>query len=100
MSLNKLVGFQVGLSDGSTEATTFSITDMDHVGNQREREIYGITSSHQMQFNMEFSIYSIQFEAWRQAMCIQELHKTIKQHVIHFGYPTMHLVSLISVSLR
>jgi len=42
----------------------------------------------------------IEFEAWWETIGIQALRKTIEQHVIHFGYPTMHLVSHISESIR
>jgi len=40
------------------------------------------------------------FEAWWHAIGVLELWKTIKQHVIHFGYPKMHLRSHISESLQ
>jgi len=100
MSTDKCVEFQVCLSDAETEATTWSLADIDRIVSQLESEIYGITSNEQMQFNQELSIRLIKFEAWWQAICVQELRKTIQQRVIHFGYPKMHLVSHISESIR
>jgi len=100
MTTDKRVQFQVCLFDAEIEATTWSIADMDRVVNQLEREIYGITSKDQMRFTKEFSIRLVEFEAWWQAISIQELRKTIEQRVIHFGYPKMHLVSHISESIR
>ena len=73
---------------------------MEHITNQLEREINGITSNEQNQFKKEFSIRVTEFEAWWETIDIQALQKTIKQHVIHFGYPKMHLVSHISESIR
>jgi hypothetical protein len=52
-----------------------------------------------MQFKKEFSIRLVEFEAWWQAIGIQELQKTIEQCVIQFGYPKMHLVSHIAESI-
>jgi hypothetical protein len=100
MTADKRVQFQVCLSDAEIEATTWSIADADRVVNQLEREIYGITSKDQMRFTKEFSIRLVEFEAWWQAIGVQELRKTIEQRVIHFGYPKMHLVSHISESIR
>jgi hypothetical protein len=42
----------------------------------------------------------IEFEDWWQTFSIQALWNTIEQHVIHCGYPKMHLVSYISESIR
>jgi hypothetical protein len=100
MTTNKCVQFQVCLSDAEIDAATWSIADMDRVVNQLEREIYGITSKDQMRFTKEFSICLVKFDAWWQAIGVQELQKTIEQHVIHFGYAIMHLVSHISESIR
>jgi len=100
MTLNKRVEFQVRLSDAETEATTWSLADIDCIVSQLEREIYRITSNEQMPFKQELSIRLIEFEAWWQAIGVQELRKTIKQCVIHFGYPKRHLVSHISESIR
>jgi len=100
MTADKRAEFQVCLSDAETEATTSSIADTDRIANQLEREIYGVTSNDQMHFKKEFSIRLIEFEAWWQAIGIQELQKTIKHCVIHFGYPKMHLVSHISESIQ
>jgi len=99
MTADKRVQFQVCLSFAEIEATTWSIADTDHVVHQLEREIHGTTSKDQMQFMMEFSIRLVKFEAWWQAIEVQELWKTIQQRVIHFGYPKMHLVSHISESI-
>jgi hypothetical protein len=73
---------------------------MDRIVSRLEREIYGITSNEQMRFKKEFSIRLIEFEAWWQAIGVQELWKRIEQCVIIFGYPKMHLVSHISQSIR
>jgi len=100
MTADKRVQFQVCLSDGEIEATTWSIADMDCNVNQLEREIYGITSKGQMQFTKEFSICLVEVDASWQAIDVQELRKTLQQHVIHFGYPKMHLVSPILESIR
>ena len=64
MTTDKHAQFQVPLSNAETEATTGSITDMDCIVNQLEREIYGITSNKQMQFKNKFSICLIKFEVW------------------------------------
>jgi hypothetical protein len=100
MTADKRVEFLVRLSDAETEATSWSIADMDRIGNQLERVIYGITSKAQLRFKKDLSIRLIEFEAWWKAICVQELRKTIQQHVIQFGYPKMHLVSHIPESLR
>jgi hypothetical protein len=42
----------------------------------------------------------IEFESWWQTNGIQALRKTIKQRVIHFGYPKRHRVRDISDSIR
>jgi len=52
-----------------------------------------------MQFKKEFPNRMIEFEGWWKAIGNQELRETIKQHVIHFGYPNMHHVSHISESI-
>jgi hypothetical protein len=100
IAADKRVEFQVRLSDAETEATTWSIVDMDRIVRQLEREIYGITSNEQMRFKKEFSIRLIEFEPWWQAIGVQELRKTIEQRVIHSGHPMIHLVSHISESIR
>jgi len=96
---NKPVQFQVCLSDASIEATTRSIADTDLVVNQLETEIYGITWKDHMQMTKEFSICLVEFEAWWQAIGVDELRKTIEQRVIHFGYSKMHHVGQISESI-
>jgi hypothetical protein len=96
MTAHKRVQFQVCLSDAEIEATTGSIADTHRVVNQFEREICGITSTDQRQFSKKFSIHLVEVEAWWQANGVQQLWKTIEQRAIHFGYPTMHVVSHIS----
>jgi len=100
MITDKRVQFQVCLSDAEIAATTWTIADTDRVVNQLERVIYGIASKDQMQFTKEFSIRLVEFEAWWQAIGIQELQKTIEQHVIHFQYPKIHLMSHVSESIQ
>jgi len=100
MTADKRVQFQVCLSNAEIEATTWCIADMDRVVNQLVREIYGITSKHHMQSTMGFSICLVEFEAWWQAIDVQELRKTIEQRVFHFAYPGMHHVHHISGSIR
>jgi len=100
MTTDNRVQFQVCLSSAEIEATTWSIADADRVVNQLESEIYGITSKDQMQPTKEFSTCLVEFEAWWQAIGVQELRKTIEHRVIHFGYRIMHLVSHISESIR
>jgi hypothetical protein len=96
MAANKYVEFQVRLSDPKTEASTWSIADTDKFVSQLEREIHGITLNEQMWFNKELLIHLIEYEALSQAIGIQKLRKTIKQCVIDFGDPKMHLGSHIS----
>ena len=100
MSADKRVDFRVHLCDAENEATTWSITDTDRVANRLKREIYGIASNEQMRFMKELSICMIEFEAWWKAIGGQEIRKTIEQHVLHFGYPKMHLVSHISETIQ
>jgi hypothetical protein len=52
-----------------------------------------------MPLQKELSIRMIEFKAWWKAIGVQELRKTIEQHVIHFRYPKLHLVSHISESI-
>jgi len=92
MTADKGVEFQVSLSDAEPETTTSSITDMDPVANQLAREIYGITSNEQIRIKKELSTRTIKFAAWWKVIGVHELRKTIKQLVIHFGYPKMQLV--------
>jgi hypothetical protein len=96
MTADKRLQFQIRLSDAETEATTWSLADTERVIIQLEREIYSFTSNEQKRFKKEFSISLIEFEAWWVTMGILALWKSIEQHVIHFGYPKMHLVSHIS----
>ena len=100
MTAEKRVECQVHLSDAETGPTTWSIADMDRIVSQLESEMYGITSNAQMRLKKELSIRLIQLEALWQTISVQELWKTIEQHVIHFGYPQMNLVSHISQSIQ
>ena len=43
MTTEKRLQFQIRLSDAETEATTWSLADIQRVTNQLERVIYGIT---------------------------------------------------------
>jgi hypothetical protein len=98
MTANKRLQFQICLSNAETEDTTSSLAHTKQVTKQLEREIYGITSNEQKRFQREFSICLIQFEGWWDIIGIQEPQKSIEQHLIHFGYTGMHLVSHISES--
>jgi len=100
MTADNRLQFEIRLSDAETEGMTWNSADTECVTNQLEREICGITSNDQKQFKMEFSIRLIEFEAWWESIRSQELQKTIEQHVIHFRYPTTHLVSHISESIH
>jgi len=64
ITANKHVKFHVHLFDAETEATTWSIAEMDHVANKLQRVIEDITSIEPMQLKKELSIRSIEFEAW------------------------------------
>jgi len=50
MTTDRHAEFQVRLSKAETEVNTWCIADMDHVLNELETEIHGITSNKQMQF--------------------------------------------------
>jgi len=100
MTADKCMQFQIRLSAAATEATTWSLADMERVSNQLEREIYGITWNEQQRFRNKFSIRLIDFEAWWETIGIQTLQKTIVQRVKHFRYPKMYLLSHISQSIR
>ena len=99
MTADKRLQFQIRLSDAETEATTWSLADMERVTDQLEREISGITSTEQKPLKKEFSIRLIELQAWWETIGIQALRKTIEQRVIYFEYPMMHLVSHISESI-
>jgi len=79
------VEYQFSVSNLGTVASTCGIADMDNVVNQLEREIYIITLNQHMQCKQEFSIRLSEFEAWWHAFSVQELQKTIEQHVLHFA---------------
>jgi len=68
MTTDKRVKFQVCLSNAEIEATTCSIADTDHIVNQLDKEIHGITSKDQMLFTKEFSIRWVEFGSWWQAI--------------------------------
>ena len=82
MTTDKRLQFQIRLSHAETDATTWSLADMESVTNQLVREIYGITSNEQKWFKKELSIRLIQFEAWWDTIGIQILWKTIEPHVL------------------
>jgi hypothetical protein len=100
MTDDKRLQFQIRLSDAETDATTLSLAETERVTIQLAREIYAITSNEQMRFKKEFSICLMEFEAWWETIGIQALRKSIEQCIIHFGYPTMHLVCHILESTR
>jgi hypothetical protein len=75
------------------------LADSERVNIQLERDIHDITWNEQMRFKKVLSIRLIEFEAWLETIGIQSLCKTIQQHVMHFGYPKMHLLSHISTSI-
>jgi hypothetical protein len=87
------------LSDAETEATTWSLADMECVTLKLERGIYGFTSNEQKRIETEFSIRMTEFQAWCESIRIHALWKSIEQRVIHFRYAKMHLVSHISESI-
>jgi hypothetical protein len=62
--------FRFHLSDGRTEANTWSLADMELVTIQRARDIYGITSNDEKRFMKEFSIRMIEFESWLETIGI------------------------------
>jgi hypothetical protein len=75
------------------------LVDTEHVTNQLERDIHGITSNEQKWNTQDFSIHLFKLEAWLETIGIQLLWKTIQQRVIHFDYPKMHVVSHVSESI-
>jgi len=56
ITADKDVECQLHLSYAETEATTWSLTDVDHAMNWQQRKIKGITSKMQMQCKLEFTI--------------------------------------------
>jgi len=88
--------FQIHLSDAEAELRTWSLAGMERITNQLERAIHGITSNEQKRFKKEFSIRLVEFEARWKTFRIQALRNPIEQHIIHFAYPKMHIVSHIS----
>jgi len=53
-----------------------------------------------MRFTKGFCIRIVEFKAWSQSIGVQELRKTIEQHVIYFQYPKMDPASHISELIR
>jgi hypothetical protein len=99
ITANKRVEFLAHLSDAEAEAASWCIADDDRIVSQLQREIYSIPSKEQMSCKKELYIRMIEFETWRQAIRLQELQNTIKQDVIIFSNPKMHLMSHISQSI-
>jgi hypothetical protein len=95
ITAHKPLLFQIRLSDTETEATSWSVSDMECVANQLERENYGINFNEHKWFKKKFSIHFIRFECLWESIGLQTLWKTIKQSVIPFGYRKMHLVNHI-----
>jgi hypothetical protein len=100
MATDKRGKFPVCVSNAETAATTWRIAHMDSVAYQMQREIDGITSKEQMWCKKQLSIRMNEFLACWKAIGVDELRQTIEQHVIHFEYPKMHLVSHILKSIR
>jgi len=99
MSADTRLQFRNRSSDAGREATTWNLADTEHVTNQLERKIHGITSNTLKRIKEEFSIRLIEFEAWWETFGIQSRRGTIEPPEIHFGYQKMHLVSHISESI-
>ena len=100
LTADKQLQFQIRLSESETEATTWILADTECVTNQLDREIFAITSNEQKRFKREFSSRLILCEACWETIRIEALWKTIKQRMVHYGYPKMHLVIHISKSIR
>jgi len=100
MTADKWLQFQVHLSDAEIEAMTWILADTECVTTQLQRGIEGITWNEPMRFKKEFSICLIDFEALWEEISIHALRKTNEQHVIHLGYPKMHVVGNMSESIR
>jgi len=60
----------------------------------------GITLNDRMRLKKELSIRMIDFEAWWQAIGVQEFQTTIEHCVIQSECPMMHLMSHISESIQ
>jgi hypothetical protein len=71
--------FQMCESNAETEATTWSLADMEIFTIQLEREIYGFTSNEQKRFKKDFSVHLIEFQARCETIHIQVLWETIEQ---------------------
>jgi hypothetical protein len=63
MAADDSVQFHVWLADAEIQATMWSLGEPDHVLNQFERAIYGITSQGQIWLTQEFSIFLVKVEA-------------------------------------
>jgi len=86
MSHNRPVRFQVHLSLVESEASTWSIADIDHMMNQLERKIYGVTSNEQVWFTMGFSRCEIESMASWDTISTQQLQTTITQCSQNFSH--------------
>jgi hypothetical protein len=100
MAAGKGLQFYICQSNVETETTTWSFTYLEWVATQREREIYGITSTDQQQFNNEPYIRLIDFEAGWETTRLQALMETIEHLVLHFDFPIMHPLRQISESIQ
>jgi len=100
MTTDEQLQFQIRLSNLETEAMTWSFPDMECVTIQHEREIYGIPSNEQKRVKKDFFIQLIDFEGCCETINIEVLRNTIQQHMIHFGYPKIHLWNDVSESIR
>lgn len=95
MTTDKGVDFQFHLSNAKPDTTSWSIADTDRTVNQLDSEIYGIILNEQTQFKMTLSICVAIFDACWQALRVQELQKTIEQHVSYIRNVKMSLMSHI-----
>jgi len=75
---NMQLQLQIHLSDGQTEATTWSFADTQRIADKLEKEIYGSTSNEQKWCKEELSIRLIEFKDWWEIMGIQALRTTNK----------------------
>jgi len=99
MTLNKSAQLPVPLLDAETDANPWVMCDMTLLVNLQEGDIHPVTSNMQMQFKLAFYMDLIEFAAWWPTISFSHIKKTIEQCITHFGYPNMHLVSSLSVSI-
>jgi len=99
VTIDKCVQFQICLFVAETEATSWSLADIECFTGQHGRDIYGTTLNGEKQFRKKLSVCLIELEAWSKTISILVLLQVIKKCIIHFGYPCMHLVTHIFMSI-